>query len=412
MVDDQGLSWSRCLLLETLALNNSNFFWGSRLNDQRRGGIPRSEWKLDPNFTFLNHGSYGATPRAVIAEQDRWRERMEQHPTGFMTYELPTALREAAAHLATFVGCNGMDLAFVENATVGCNAVLNSLSFSAGDEILVTDHGYAAVRHAAEHVARKTGARIVEAKVAFPTTGSQPIVDAVASQLGPRTRIAILDHITSPTAVIFPIGELASLCHSAGASVLIDGAHGPGMLSLDISSIGADWYVGNCHKWLMAAKGSAFLWTDPKWQREIHPLAISHGYGLGYTAEFDWIGTRDPSAWLSVPAAIDFHMRMGGPSLRARNIKLACASATWLAHLWKTERGSPDDLTGSMATVRLPLSGAATIERAIELRAWLFEAHRIELAIMPFAGSLWARISAQGYNEPADYQRLLEVFQI
>jgi isopenicillin-N epimerase len=379
------------------------------LNFLQRAGIPRSEWQLDSEFTFLNHGSYGATPRTVIAEQDRWRERMERHPTGFMTYELTKALREAAARLATFVGCNAMDLVFVENATVGCNAVLNSLGLFAGDEILVTDHGYAAVRNATEYAARKTGARIVEAKVPFPTIGSRQIVDAVASQLGPRTRIVILDHITSPTAVIFPIRELASLCHSAGACVLIDGAHGPGMLPIDISSMGVDWYVGNCHKWLMAAKGSAFLWTDSKWQRQIHPLAISHGYGLGYTAEFDWIGTRDPSAWLTVPAAINFHMRMGGPSLRERNIILARASATQLALDWKTERGSSDDLTGSMATIRLPLSGPATLERALELRARLFEAHRIELVITPFSGSLWARISAHAYNEPTDYQYLSEV---
>ena len=374
-------------------------------------GIPRDEWQLDPDFTFLNHGSYGATPRTIIAEQDRWRERMERHPTGFMTYELLKAVREAAAHLATFVGCNAVNLAFVENATVGCNAVLNSFNLSAGDEILATDHGYAAVRNAATHVARKTGARIIEAKVPFPTTGSKQIVDAVASQLSSRTRIVILDHITSPTAVVFPIRELADLCHSVGACVLVDGAHGPGMFSIDISSMGVDWYVGNCHKWLMAPKGSAFLWTDPKWQRQIHPLAISHGYGLGYTAEFDWIGTRDPSAWLSVPAAINFHMRLGSRSLRERNIELARASATQLALLWKTERGAPDDITGSMATIRLPLSGAATLERAIELRAWLFEAHRIELVITPFSGSLWARISAHAYNEPTDYQRLSEVFR-
>ena len=374
-------------------------------------GIPRDEWRLDPDFTFLNHGSYGATPRTVSAEQDRWRERMEQHPTGFMTYELPTALRAAAAHLADFVGCNGVDLVFVENATVGCNTVLNSLSLSMGDEILVTDHCYAAVRKAAEHVAKKTGARIVEAEVSFPITASNQIVDAVTSKLGPRTRIVILDHITSPTAVVFPIRELSSRCHRAGASVLIDGAHGPGMLLLDISSMEVDWYVGNCHKWLMAPKGSAFLWTDPKGQAEIHPLTISHGYKLGYTAEFDWIGTRDPSAWLSVPAAINFHLRLGGATLRDRNIKLACEAARRLAHDWKTQRGAPDELTGSMATVRLPLSGAATIERAIELRAWLFETHKIELAITPFAGSLWARISAQAYNELADYRRLSEVFQ-
>ena len=182
----------------------------------QRAGIARNEWQLDPEFTFLNHGSYGATPRTVTAEQDRWRERMERHPTGFMTYELPKALREAARHLATFVGCNAMDLAFVENATAGCNAVLNSFDFSAADEILVTNHGYAAVRNAATHVARKTGARVVEAKIPFPTSGSKQIVDAVASHLSSRTRIVILNHITSPTAVIFPIGELAALCRRAG----------------------------------------------------------------------------------------------------------------------------------------------------------------------------------------------------
>ena len=347
----------------------------------------------------------------MIAEQDRWRERMERRPTGFMTYELPTAIREAAEQLATYVGCNGVDLAFVENATVACNAVLNSLRLSADDEILVTDHGYAAVRNAAEHVARKTSARIIEAKVPFPTIEASQIVESVTAKLGPRTRIVVLDHITSPTAVIFPICELASLCHKADAPVLIDGAHGPGMLPLDISSIGADWYVGNCHKWLMAPKGSAFLWTHPKWQQEVHPLAISHGYGRGYTAEFDWTGTRDPSAWLSVPTAINFHMKLGGPSQRERNIELACESATHIADFWNTERGSPDNLTGSMATIRLPLSDTATVEQAIEIRRWLFETHRIEIAITPFAGSLWARISAQAYNEPADYQRLSEVFQ-
>jgi isopenicillin-N epimerase len=380
------------------------------LNFLQSKGIPRSEWQLDPEYSFLNHGSYGATPRTVLAEQTRWRDRMELHPTGFMTYELPAALREAAAELASFVGCNAMDLVFVDNATTGCNAVLNSLTLSEGDEILVTDHGYAAVRNAADHVAKRAGAQIVEAKVPFPATDAKQIVDAVAAHIGPRTRLAVLDHITSPTAVIFPVGELASLCRSAGISVLIDGAHAPGMLPLEISSIGADWYVGNCHKWLMAPKGSGFLWTDPQRQSQTHPLTVSHGYGSGYTAEFDWTGTRDPSAWLSVPAAIEFHKRLGGRSLEERNIKLACEAATQLALYWKTQRGSPDALTGSMATVRLPLSGVATMERALELRAWLYDSHRIELPIIPFGGSLWARISAQAYNEAADYQQLADVF--
>lgn len=182
------------------------------------------------------------------------------------------------------------------------------------------------------------------------------------------------------------------------------------MVPLDVSAICADWYVGNCHKWLMAPKGSGFLWTDPQRQSETHPVTISHGYGSGYIAEFDWTGTRDPSAWLCVPAAIEFHTKLGGPSLQKRNIELACEAATHLARRWKTERGTPDELTGSMATVRLPLNGAATMARANELRAWLYQSHRIEVPIIPFAGSLWARISAQAYNEAADYERLADIF--
>jgi isopenicillin-N epimerase len=370
----------------------------------------RSEWLLDPDVTFLNHGSFGATPCAVLAEQDRWRARMERHPTGFMTYDLPEALRAAATRLAGFVGAADRDLVFVENATVGCNVVLNAFPLKTADEILVTNHCYAAIRKAAEHVASRAGARVVEATIPLPLADSGTIVAAVASRCGPRTRLAILDHVTSPTAVVCPIHELTSLCRSSGAAVLVDGAHTPGMLPLDIPLIGADWYVGNCHKWLMAPKGSGFLWTSPARQADTHPLVISHGYGQGFTAEFDWTGTRDPSAWLAIPAAIDFHERLGGPSLRAHNTALARDAATLIAQRWRSERATPDPLTGSMAAVRLPPSGAATLHRALELRRLLFDRHRIEVAINPFGGALWVRISAQAYNELRDYERLAHVF--
>ena len=232
----------------------------------------------------------------------------------------------------------------------------------------------------------------------------------IAARLGPRTRLAIFDHVTTPTAVIFPVEELVALCRRVGAAVLIDGAHAPGMLALDVTAIDADWYVGNCHKWLMAPKGSAFLWTAPARQADTHPLVISHGYGQGFAAEFDWTGTRDPSAWLAVPAAIDFHAALGGPALRAGNVALIREAATMLAGAWRTDRGSPDALTGAMAAVRLPDAGTATPERARELRDHLFETHRIEALVVAMAGALWTRISAQAYNEPADYQRLAQVF--
>ncbi len=371
---------------------------------------PKSDWLLDPDGTFLNHGSFGATPRVVLAEQDRWRERMERHPTYFMTYEAGPALRAAAAKLASFVHAEANDVVFVENATTGCNIVLNALRLREGDEMLVTDHGYGAVHKAAVHATKRTGATLVEARVPFPLVDQQQVVDAVKTALTPRTRLVILDHITSSTAAIFPVRELTALAHDAGARVLIDGAHAPGMLALDVPSVGADWYTGNCHKWLMAPKGAAFLWSAPARQAELHPLTISHGYGKGYTAEFDWIGTRDFSAWLAVPAAVEHHETLGGAALRARNHALACAAADAVARAWTMPRGAPDALTGSMAAIKLPVDGPATLERSLELRAWLFENHRMELAITVHGDALWARISAQAYNAFADYEKLIAVF--
>jgi isopenicillin-N epimerase len=348
----------------------------------------------------------------VFSEQRRLQERMERNPTEFLMVELPSALRTSAGHLAAFVKCAGSDLGFIENATAGCNAVLASIRLSAGDEILLTDHGYPAIRKAAEHHAARAGATVIEVAVPFPTNDPVRIVDAVAACLGPRSRLAILDHVSSLSAVVFPVRELTALCHEAGANVLIDGAHAPGMLELDIAAIGADWYVGNCHKWLMAPKGSGFLWASPAKRADTHPLVISHGYGQGFDAEFDWVGTRDPTAWLTVPAAIDFHLRSGGHVLRERNTRLAGDAANLLAKRWNTERGSADALTGSMSTVRLRVAGEATLERALAIRSALRRDHRIDAAVTAFKGSLWVRLSAQAYNELDEYERLADAFRI
>jgi isopenicillin-N epimerase len=213
-------------------------------------------------------------------------------------------------------------------------------------------------------IAGRTGAKIVQAKIPFPLLDNAQAIQAIESALGPRTRLVILDHVTSPTALVFPIHQLTQLCQNAGARVLIDGAHSLGMLLLDIPSIDADWYVGNCHKWLMAPKGSAFIWAPPARQSEIHPLVISHGSGNGFNAEFDWVGTRDPAAWMSVPAAIDWHLQAGQLSLRERNASLAEQAAQQLAAIWKTETGSKVSNSAAMKTIRLSADREPSMEAA------------------------------------------------
>jgi isopenicillin-N epimerase len=297
----------------------------------------------------------------VLTAQQDWQRRMEAQPGRFFRAILPAALRHAAGQLGAFLGADGNDLAFVENTTVGCNAVLRSLELGAGDEILVLTHGYGAVRNAARYVAERAGARVTEAAVPFPRPDADAIVASVAAALTPRTKLAVIDHITSGSALVLPLERIVTACHAAGVPVLVDGAHGPGQVTLDLPSLGADWYVGNCHKWLCAAKGSAFLWAAPSRQAGLHPVTISHGFGAGFLAEFDWTGTRDCSAWLSVGAAIDFHARLGGAALRARNVGLAAEGAAGTAAEYRARRSGSDggrDGPGAVAACRTGNAGA------------------------------------------------------
>jgi isopenicillin-N epimerase len=373
------------------------------------GRAIRHEWMLDDDWLTVNHGSFGGTPRAVLAAQDEWRRRMEAQPTRFFMEEVPPGLRAAAGRLAAQLGTTGDGLVFVDNATVGCNAVLGSLGLQPGDEILLLDHGYGAVRKAARHVAKRTGAAIAEAVLPFPRPHDGAILAAVERALTPRTRLVILDHITSPSALVLPVAALTRLAQTAGARVLIDGAHAPGQIPLELDPIGADWYVGNCHKWLMAAKGCGFLWAREDRRDDLHPVTISHGYGGGFLAEFDWTGTRDPTAWLATDAAIDFHARLGGPALAARNAALAAEAGALVADRLGTEVGAAPGGAAAMAIVRLPVRGPATHERALALRARLMREWRTDAPLHEIAGAFWLRLSAQAYNEPADYEQLAEV---
>lgn len=367
------------------------------------GQAVRHFWTLDWDATHLNHGSFGATPKPVLAAQDAVRKDMERAIGDFFSRQLPKRTRAAAAELANYLGADAQDLAFVDNATAGMQAVIGSLALKPGDEILMNDQTYNAVKNIARHEAARAGASVVEVTLPFPVEDDgTSIVEIVKSGLSGRTRLVLLDHITSATAVVMPIERLIAACRTTDALVLVDGAHGPGQVPLDLNRLGADFYTGNCHKWLSAPKGAAFLWAKREHQAWLHPAVVSHGLGQGFVVEFDWTGTRDPSNYLAVPAAIAFRQNLGETRIQAHNRALADEAGIYLAKTWQTRLGAPASLAGSMRMIKLPI--ATGVGTDIRLKLW--QDHRIDVPVNNLAGELWVRISAQLYNDMDDYRRL------
>jgi isopenicillin-N epimerase len=377
---------------------------------------------IDPDVTFLNHGSFGSTPRPVLAEQQRLRDRMEAQPVQFLARDLEGLLDEARAALGAFVDAPAGDLVFVPNATHAVNVVLQSLTFSPGDEIVVTDHGYAACTNAARYAAERSGARVVTAEVPFPLRSPGEVLDAITRVLSSRTRLVLVDHVTSPTALVFPVEDIVHVCQRSGVDVLVDGAHAPGMLPLSLRSLGAAFYTGNLHKWVCTPKGAAFLHVHPSQQHRVRPLVISHGAGSRRTdrsrlsIEFNWMGTDDPTAVLSLPDAIGFMGSLlpgGWDALRDANRALALEARALLADALGVAPPAPESMIGSMATLALPAdrfpptsARDPTFEDALQQRLW--EAHRIEVPVMHWGAPARAllRVSAQVYNDLGQYQRL------
>jgi len=369
------------------------------------GRALRTRFRLEPGVDFLNHGSFGAAPLEVLDAAARWRDQMEANPDRFLRQVLPGALRDAAGELARFLHAEADDLVFVENATSAVNAVLRSLAFRPGDEILINSQSYGAVRQAVRYICERTGAKAVEPSIQIPVAA--PPLPPVSA----RTRLVIVDHISSPTGLVWPVKDIVAAARQHGALVLVDGAHAPGQLELDVPALGADWYTGNCHKWLFAPRGCAFLWSRTDRRSLVHPLPISHGYGAGFSAEFDWPGTRDFSAWLAAPAGVRFLQELGPAAVRRYCHELAVAAAERLARAWAQPLAGPAALHGSMLAIRLPdawQQAGATRDTARRLQSEFMDRHRIAVAIMAIEGALWARISAQVYNSPEDYNRLLE----
>ena len=375
-------------------------------------------WTLDPGVSHLNHGSFGACPRAALEHQAGLRARMERQPLQFFR-DLEVLLDEARARLAAFLRADADDLAFVPNVTTAVNTVIRSLQLEPGDELLTTNHAYNACRNALRwHEER--GVKVVAARVPWPLEGPYQVIDAVMAAVTGRTRLVLLDHVTSPTGVVFPVGELVRLLNERGIDTLIDGAHAPGMLPLDLKKIGAAYYSGNCHKWLCAPKGAAFLHVRRDRQPGVKPLA--HGHGLNsnrtdrgpFRLQMDWIATADPTAYLTVPFCIDYlDGLLPWPQLMERNHQLAVAGRRALCAALGTAPPVPDFMLGSLAAALLPDSGGgrpAPRDRASwhPLSQALLEKHGIEVPVIVFPAPprQLVRISAQVYNSLDEYQAL------
>lgn len=381
----------------------------------------REHWLLDSAITYLNHGSFGATPKAVLAKQDALRAQLEREPVRFMVRELEPLLDDARSVLAAFVGADPAAIAFVPNATAGVNAVLRSLDLDTHDELIVTSHEYNASRNALEYVAGLAGAKVVPIDIPFPIASPDEVVERVLARVTDRTRLLLIDHVTSQTGLIFPIAPIVAELKQRGIDTLVDGAHGPGMLPLDLDALGAAYYTGNLHKWVCAPKGAAFLYVASNRRIGIRPVVISHGANSArndrsrFHLEFDWPGTLDPTAWLSVPEALRFMgeaVAGGWPEVMRRNRELALRARDLLCQRLSIANPAPDDMLGSMAAMPLP-DGAAYVAPSLYgdplQDALLFE-HSIEVPIVPWPQQpkRLLRISAQLYNTIDDYAKLAD----
>jgi isopenicillin-N epimerase len=373
-------------------------------------------WSLKKDIYYLNHGSFGATPIPVLEYQNSLREKLESQPLHFLARELEGLLDAAKQKLGEFVGVASENLAFVPNTTFGVNSVLRSLSFRTEDEILITNHTYNACNNVVNFIANRTGVKIVIAEVPFPLDSPQQIIEPILAHTSERTKLVFLDHITSQTALIFPIETLINELNNRGIDTLIDGAHAPGAISLNIQALNVAYYTGNCHKWLCAPKGAGFLYVRPDKQQEIHPLAISHGANSPrrdrsrFQLEFDWLGTDDPTAYLSVAKSIEFMDSLlpgGWTAVREHNHQLTLKARKLLTESLQVNLPCPDEMIGSMASI--PLGNISfTLE---EIYHKLLTEFKIEVPIMPWSSPQLLRISAQIYNSIEQYEYLAEVLQ-
>ena len=378
-------------------------------------------WNLDSNCVFLNHGSFGATSTAIRGEQRKWQDLLEDEPVRFYEDLAMEFMEDTRKALALMLKCDAEDLALLENATTGVNTILRSLEFNEGDEILVPDHAYQACRNAIDYVSKRWGAKVVTVNIPFPIESSDQAITAIMSGVSERTVLAMIDTVTSPTGLRMPFEALVGLLEGRNVSVLLDAAHGIGMVPLNLDQLGASYTTSNCHKWLCAPKGSAFLHVRKDHQVNIHPLTISHGmsFPLGDTTrfrhEFDWTGTRDISALCSIPATIDYMATLvdgGWPAIMQRNHDLVMEGRRILCERLGIEAPCPESMIACIATLRLPAGGGAGIplHEPDPLHKILQDKHNIQVPVWswPSPEGRYIRISAQIYNHIDEYHYLAE----
>lgn len=380
----------------------------------------RRHWGLDPEIRYLNHGSFGACPLRVLERQSELRARLEREPVRFLIREAPDLMDAARAALAAHLNADAAGLAFVPNATTAVNAVLRSLDIEAGDELLVTDQAYNACRNVLDFVAARAGARVVVAALPARVDDATDLAASILAACGPRTRIALIDHITSPTALVLPVETIVPALAERGIDTLVDGAHAPGSIAVDLDALGCAWYTGNAHKWLCAPKGAAFLHTRADRRSSTRPAVISHGANAPlagrerYRLEFDWTGTGDPTPWLSLPAALDFLPSLVGgdwEAVRRRNRELARRARRLLERELGLRAIGPADSPLPMVSFELP---PAEPEGTLDhlwidaLQDALYHEDHIEVPVFPFPAppARCLRISAQLYNTMGDYEAL------
>ena len=367
-------------------------------------------WMLSDELIFLNHGSFGARPRPIYAMQEDLRRSNESRPIEALVDQMIDVLPVVKRSIGQFIGADPDGIGMVQNASEAINSVVRSIEFAPGDEIVTTTHGYNAVLQLLRYVSNRSGAVLHEIPVPIPVRDAGESIAAVLDAISDRTRLVLIDHVTSPTALHVDVAGVIEHCRARGIDVLVDGAHAPGMLELDVTTLAPTWYVGNLHKWVCAPIGAAFLWTEEACRDRVHPAIISHGYTDGYAAEFDWQGTRDMSAWRLVPDVIDWMERQWGwASIRAHNHALATWAHAHLVESWNSDPLTPlsGELLGSMAAIRLPEGPfEQRFGDPLELQRHLRHDFGIEVPIMDWGGRWLLRVSAQIYNRPDDYLAL------